>query len=384
MGLASFAVTYAFARSRVPQTPQANLSPEASEFLNIADCFNNGWEDENLCFQNFIEAYAQDKSIKEILAAMEAARTQNSTIENSCHPVSHAIGRFAFEKYGNVGDAFESCDFSCHSGCYHGVMERMFYGNSTDYNQHLSFSDIAGFMPTVCSPDKFKDPTPNLIFQCLHGVGHAVLYTIDYKLEEALQLCDLLPTDYDRNSCYGGVIMENVTAFEKDKRDLDERDPHYPCNKLDQRYGYQCYLMQTSVMGEYGYSYAQVADLCEDAGMFKAQCQTSLGRDLSNLARIGNKQLVVDTCMIKEDSLFSHNCFAGAVYALIDNTWSGEYALALCAEVPEAGLMTDCFKSARSYYASVYRKDDAAIDAECDLYAGDKALECRNAIGGFY
>jgi hypothetical protein len=377
-------VTYAFARSRLPQTSQSDLSPDASQFLNIADCFNSGWEDENLCFQNFIEAFAQEKSVKEILAAMEDARTQNSTVENSCHPISHAIGRFAFEKYGNVGDAFESCDFSCHSGCYHGVMERMFYGESTDYNQHLSFADISGFMPTVCSPDKFNNPTTNIIFQCLHGVGHAVLYTIDYDLEEALQLCDLLPTDYDRNSCYGGVIMENVTAFEKDKRDLDERDPHYPCNKLDQRYGYQCYLMQTSVMSEYGYTYAQIADLCEDAGLFKAQCHTSLGRDLSNLARIGDADTVVDACMVKEDSVFSHNCFAGAVYALVDNTWSEEYAFPLCAKIPEAGIRSDCFRLARNYYTSVYHKGADEIDAECDLYAGDKAMECRGAVGGTY
>lgn len=382
LGLASFAITFAFLRSRAAEDQRAAVG--SSEFAKITDCFNNGWEDENVCFQKFIESYAQDKSIKQILAAMEMSRTENGTIESSCHPITHAIGRYAFEKYGNVGDAFESCDFSCHSGCYHGVMERMFYGETEDLNQHLSFSDISGLMPNVCSEDKFANPTPNLIFQCLHGVGHAVLYTLDYDLDGALALCDLLPTDYDRNSCYGGTIMENVTAFERDKRDLDQRDPHYPCNRLDEKYGYQCYLMQTSVMAEYGYTFAQIADICEEAGQFKVQCQTSMGRDLSNYARVGQSQELIKNCTTKIDYSLNHYCFAGAVYALIDNTWDGQYAFALCAELQDTEMRLDCFRSARGYYKSVYRKDDAAIDMECDKYAGGKAADCRSTTGWTY
>lgn len=353
------------------QSKTGNI-PTADEFVDVMSCLRADDTSKQACLDSFMGNYIESRglSIKQALGDLENARSQNADIENECHVISHAIGRYAYVKEGNVGDAFESCDQSCHSGCYHGVMERLFYGEdeTADTTKHLTLADLETKVPNICDRSNFSNPTNALIFQCLHGVGHAILYSLDYNLGDSLAACDLMETGYERSSCYGGVIMENVTAFERSKRDVDRTDPHYPCNKLADQYKYDCYQMQTSLMFEFGLNYEQMAAECKLAGDYQRPCFVSLGRDLSNYVRMNNASLVVDVCeRVSEGN--TANCVNGAIYALIDNTWSGEFALPFCDALLKDGNKENCFMAARSYLRSTYAKNDVEVNAECDKYA---------------
>src|SRR6185369_3372773 len=83
-------------------------------------------------------------------------------------------------------------------------------------------------------------------FQCLHGLGHAIEYATGYELKPSLTLCDALPTDWDKSSCWGGVFMENIVGAGDAQRDLSPTDYHYPCDTVGDQYKDQCYLIQTS------------------------------------------------------------------------------------------------------------------------------------------
>lgn len=350
-------------------------------FSKVVECIGTG-TNEHKCLDEFIQKQASKYDTKGLLHQLELARSQNSNVENSCHPVAHAIGRYSYTKYGNVGDAFQQCDYTCHSGCYHGVMERLFFDDSheTDTNdpsqlEHLTYEDFVEKIPNVCAPEKLgANPTQSLIFQCLHGVGHAVLYSINYDLKEGLKVCDLFKSDYDRRSCYGGAIMENVTAFDKNKRWIKQGDPHYPCNVLDAKYKDDCYMMQTSVMYELGYTDAQVAQFCNEAGVHKNSCFTSIGRDLSNEVRTNNAQRVLNTCQFANiDDYYAYYCIAGTVYALMDNTWDASYALPFCTQLNEINIQP-CFNLSLWYLKSNYLSNVGGLRSQCEKFVPGNEL----------
>jgi len=368
--------------SQTSTTQATDTSTSASistdDFIKIKDCFSQ--TEYKTCLDNFVTKLGDSGSTtKEMLAAMEAARTQDTQIENQCHDIAHAIGRYTYKKYTNIGDAFNACDQSCHSGCYHGVMERMFYSDQEiNSKSHLTFADIQDKIPDICSSDKFSNPTTSIIFQCLHGVGHAVMFSLDYDLEDSLKACDLLPTQYDQSSCYGGVFMENVTAFDKSLRDLKADDPLYPCNKVAEKYKNACYLMQTSVMFEYGLSNDEIIAECKKSEQ-PATCFVSLGRDLSNFVRTGQMDYVTSTCE-SLDRGSAQNCIDGTVYALSDNTWDGQFSFSFCSNLKDSENKNTCFRDTMSYIKAVYAKTSDDLKDECTKYGGNSAEVCKSFI----
>lgn len=58
------------------------------------------------------------ETTRELLGEMEAARGVSTIIETQCHSIAHAIGRHSYAQTRLVPQSFDSCDESCHSGCY--------------------------------------------------------------------------------------------------------------------------------------------------------------------------------------------------------------------------------------------------------------------------
>ena len=48
-----------------------------------------------------------------------------------------------------------------------------------------------------------------LLYQCVHGLGHGLMIYSRNDLPYSLRICDGLATAWDRNSCTGGVFMQN-------------------------------------------------------------------------------------------------------------------------------------------------------------------------------
>lgn len=354
----------------IPQNTGVSGPISSSNIESVEECFSKSPNEQQKCFDDFMAEYFKGRTTKQVLADIESARSTNTSIENDCHPIVHAVGRETYKLTGNIGDAFQACDQTCHSGCYHGVMERLFYSDKelTDNYTHLTYEDMKDKIPGICNKDKFKDPSNAVIFQCLHGVGHAILYTLDYNLDDALKSCDLFTTDYDRSSCYGGVIMENVTAFDKKKRDLKADDPLYPCSRLDVKYKSDCFLMQTSIMSEYGLDYPQIVAECNKADQFKGQCFVSMGRDLSNFVRTGQTDYVVQACETTAGAGWQ-SCMDGALYALIDNTWDLSFAYKLCDSLKDQAHVTSCFNDSNGYYMGSYSKTKEDVKNSCRSFS---------------
>ena len=338
-------------------TPPASSLPAAQE---IKSCLNNLRGAECLD-QLFGEALKQHSTL-ELMQLIQRLEKEDPEIRRDCHPVVHAIGRETYRIKGNIHESFAACDQTCHSGCYHGSVERFLRGENlyAQVGKHPSTAELKQKAALACDPEL----PVRLRFQCLHGLGHALMFFSRYQLLPSLQACDGLPEDWSRSSCYGGVFMENVFNATPESRDLSPTNYHYPCNKLAAQYRSECYVMQTSRMTEMGLGTERIFEECDRAGEYRRQCLLSVGRDLSNDVRLGNSLATAQKCqLVSGDSRLA--CMQGVVYALIDNTWDGRYALPFCATFSQPSDQNDCVRLSVEYLTDTFEKSPAEIAGEC-------------------
>jgi hypothetical protein len=337
--------------------PAASVMPTLEA---VKSCLNSRQSAE--CLDGLFAAALKTHSTFEVLQLIQRFEAQDPELRRDCHPVVHAVGRETYRIKGNIHDSFTACDQTCHSGCYHGSVERFLRGDDlySQVEKHPSAAELKQKAALACDPNiPFR-----LRFQCLHGLGHALLFFSRYQLQASLDACDALIDDWSRSSCYGGVFMENVFNATPESRDLSPTDYHYPCNKVADKYRGECYNMQTSRMTEMGLSTERIFQECGQAGAFSQPCFVSVGRDLSNEVRLGRIRPAAQKCeLVTGHSRLS--CIHGVVYALIDNTWDGRYALPFCASFTQENDQVACMRESAQYLTGTFEKSPGEIAGQC-------------------
>jgi hypothetical protein len=304
-------------------TLQASEPAPAPSLSSIKECLAKPANSE--CLELLFRGALEKQPPAELLKLVQKYEDEDAALKLSCHPVVHALGREIFRIKGNIHDSFLVCDQTCHSGCYHGAVERFLRGDGAALARHVSQSEIMSKAAAACDA---KAPR-RVYFQCLHGLGHALMYFTENQIDKSLPGCDALADTWSREGCYGGVFMENVFSSSPEKRDVSASDYHYPCNRVDTKYRGACYLMQTWRMEEMGLTTERLFDECRKAGPHETECAQSIGRDLSNLARGGDVRPAAEKCQRAEGEP-RRACIRGVVFALIDNTWDNSYAAPFC------------------------------------------------------
>lgn len=351
-------------------TPAVAPSPPAGlpTLQAIKDCMNSARSAE--CLDQLFRSALEKHTTSEVLQLIDRFEAEDAELRRDCHPVVHAVGRETYRLKGNIHDSFLACDQTCHSGCYHGSVERFLRGDAlySQVDQHPSAAELKKKALIACDPNvalRFR-------FQCLHGLGHAIMFFSRYQLTQSLEVCDVLADVWSQNSCYGGVFMENVFNATPETRDLSPTDYHYPCNKLNSKYRGECYVMQTSRMTEMGLTTDQIFKECDKAGEFRDPCIVSAGRDLSNDVRFGNSRATAKKCeTVGGESRAA--CMRGVVYALIDNSWDGRYALPFCAAFSQDNDQITCFSVSARYLKATFEKSTAEVGTECSKYLSQPA-----------
>lgn len=325
------------------------------------------------CLDRLFHDALKKHSTLDALQLVQRLEATDTDLRRDCHPVVHAIGRETFLLKGNIHDSFSACDQTCQSGCYHGSVERFLRGDDlyAQTNQHPSQRELKQKAAIACDPKtalRFR-------YQCLHGLGHAIMFFATYNLPNSLEVCDALEDEWSRSSCYGGVFMENVSNSINEKKNFSPTDYHAPCNRLDAKYQRECYVMQTSRMSEMGLSAERILQECDKAGEYRVPCAQSLGRDLSNDSRLGEREAAAKKCELASGET-RLACVRGVVYALIDNTWDGRYALPFCAVLGGAADQDNCFKESAEYLRGYFEKTAGDLNQECSRYVPE-AQGCR-------
>jgi plastocyanin len=326
-----------------------------------------------------------DVALEKALQTLSVKTAMDKLVEESgggsvydCHQQAHHIGRVGYKLFKEK--TFQECNASCHSGCYHGAMERFLNEKGT--------LNLAQNIESIC--DTFSTHFGN--FECLHGVGHGVLAYLDYDLPGAIQECRKLKDEFSQRSCYGGMFMENVLtgqglgASTKDHETtwINKTDPYFPCNKIDADRNVQeeCYLMQTSWMLTInGYDFDKVQDICLKApSPYRSTCFKSFGRDASGHT-LRNPQKIIEICSkVPRTADYYQQCAIGAVNVIID-FWGPNLknqASELCTLFDEPGkgacVSTLQGRLSQLFHKVILVKEDAFEPSEVTIKQGESVV----------
>jgi hypothetical protein len=328
------------------------------------------------CLDLLFREALKTQSTLQALQYVQHLEETDAELRRDCHPVVHAIGRETFLQKGSIHDSFAACDQTCHSGCYHGSVERFLRGDAlyARSGEHPSQWELRQKASAACD----RNTPLRIRYECLHGLGHAIMFFAGYDLANALDICDALVDEWSQNSCYGGVFMENVVNGTSEQGNLSPTDYHVPCNRLDFKYRQECYGMQTSRMIAMGLSAERIFEECAKAGEFAAWCAQSLGRDLSNASRQGDHRAVAGKCELATGNA-RRACVRGVAYALADNTWDGRFTLPFCAALGSEGDQDDCFFDTQQYLRINFEISLADFARECSRYVPASG-RCASAV----
>lgn len=379
MGAIGVAIAASFATPSQAPELAASLPafPDAVVFTDILQC-NANPDDRIACYDRFIEHIGKDRTTQDVLAELSAATTTNAQILVDCHAIAHAVGRWTYRQTGDVSDAFNRCDLTCHSGCYHGSVELVFFTPQElqDGVEHASKDRMRSVTSTLCDPAKLRNHIA--LLQCVHGAGHAILHGLDYDLPSALDVCDSFPTPDIQSMCYSGVFMENITAAEPALRNVDPSQPLFPCTTLaDKKYLGNCLFFQPSLFLEWGYTPKQILDTCRLTAI-PDECARGYGRELASDLRLGRFADVAHICEEIGGEL-ERGCTIGTVNSSLENGETGTEAYPYCSTLQDPARRNFCFEWAGYYSRTEFGWDAAAVRADCERALGDGAEGCTMA-----
>jgi len=297
------------------------------------------------CYEQRYRSIVAGQGVAEAFADLKAGYGADPEMQRLCHAITHAIGQAAAAKYGAVAEAFRYGDNTCGSGYYHGVMQ----GFALTLGREKLLSDL----DAVCTGVPGKDRKSLDYFNCVHGLGHAIMAVRADELFDALHDCDGLTGSMEQNACVNGVFMENLIVDGAHgghySKYLRPSEPLYPCTAVREKYKAECFDMQTSyalavVQGDF----AKVFALCASVGTpFRKNCYQSLGRDAATVSR-DQVPATVATCNRGADHEQRSYCVLGAVLDFVYYYHSDVQAKALC-----SGVERDLQQGCRSAIAKV-------------------------------
>jgi hypothetical protein len=361
---------------RQPQAGTLNLHPIAGNFkpdgTKLSDCHDQ------LCYEQAFGNVAYDKGPKAALALFAQQMASNKAVESGCHRIAHKIGSATLVRdHGDIPKAFAAGSSICWSGYYHGILERAFYGISTE-------SGLIKAARRVCaSPGLQRDQW--LLYQCVHGLGHGLMISTGYDLPFALRVCDRLQNGWDQTSCTGGVYMENVNAANGTSIGFKtpwvrSDDLVYPCDApVAKKHELYCYLMVTSrILAANGYDWKATAKICAHVDKaWIATCFQSYGRDVDGSTR---EDPVRDRELCKLAGRWEGECIYGAVRDMTADYAGGKRSSAFC-RIVVAKLKGYCYQGLGTILGTL-KATTAGRRAACTKFSPHPFLDaCLRGAG---
>jgi hypothetical protein len=300
------------------------------------------------CQEKYYQGIVDRQDPAAAFVSLKREYNRVSSVHGNCHQLTHVIGREAGRKYKDISKAYDHGDNFCWSGYFHGVMEAVVarYGPS----------EVPKRLNSICVGIANKARYSFDHYNCAHGLGHGVMLITNDELFKSLKICDNLKDGWERESCYGGVFMENIMARlnpDHDTKYLRDDQPLYPCTAVADRYAQQCYLMQTSrALDVLGGDFKKVFGVCATVKMpYRDTCWQSLGRDASGRS-VSDVSKTHETCMLGASQEARKNCIVGAVKDFIAYFHGNTQAIQLCDSF-SAGLAATCHETRKSFTANL-------------------------------
>ncbi len=381
---------------------------DTSGIANLAEqrCSSLDREERQSCYEDFFLNVANDKRVTIALRALEELGNRRAEVVAEGHSFTHVIGIRAWKPGDDLNESFRSCTTLYQSGCYHGVLQAYLTSAPVDSARVVGLCDqIAGM---------YEEPW--LRFQCLHGLGHGLEMAWNWDLPKALEGCDWLHLSWDRESCYGGAIMENsvasmpgghhtsvraLAAAQDDHSGHDDHaaaghshgptgeitfkmrdanDPLYPCSILGDKYQRSCYLGHSSILLEtVKYDWGKGAEACDRTSeQVRDVCYVSLGTMASG-STVMNTKKSIELCA-KGHPDWQQWCYQGVVKNFIDVTADAADGVRFCKEVPGEKNRERCWQAVGEQIQVLRAANLEARAADCATTGQGEAI-CRRGAG---
>ena len=311
-------------------------------------------------------------------------REQRVDLSVNDHDLAHAVGRETAKDFGSNFDAFDLCPTIFNYGCSHGFFEYV-----------LARTDTPKEAATTVCETVSGDQKRLLIsgFSCYHGVGHGVMMAQAYDVQESLNTYNTLPNFQAKEGCWQGVFMENVNAGMSGrarKGVFSRTDPLSPCDKVQKKYKYQCFINHSGWLMLVGKNSVEAAaGYCLHVkGKERTACMQSIGLMVTN--PVWQTQLSRNTGQKSQSAVAWELCSRFPVAGRLDCVVAGVDNLAnfdqlradrqkaFCAEVT-GSLKNSCYERIGLNLLN-RTKDQATIRSSCATL-GAKARLCLRGAG---
>jgi len=332
----------------------------------------------NQCYKTVADLFLSEFKFSNLLQILKDNETYPEIFAR-CHEVTHYIGRRAYELEKNIPKLYGQGNSACWGGFYHGVIEAYFKEKNLPIDNPES-PRIISSIQNVCG--KIADYlTPRFFYECLHGIGHAMMFITISDLPKSLKLCDALDKDL-AHVCYQGVFMENSsssTNINHPSEYIKAGDPMYPCDILDKQYLETCYRYQSSYFGTLTHwDWAKVAQLCEQTPQqYQSACFNTMGSNQVG-AKQDYKAMEAGCAVVKNDRHYS-DCTAGILDGL-GGRYIGNFSKVsgFCMLV-QRGTQPTCFRRL-GIVVTVWSSDPLAKIKLCDsLTTEDQKAWCKGS-----
>lgn len=286
-----------------------NINEYIRSQMNI--CHKNGLDS---CYKQVSDLFNTQFEYRSILQAFE--NTENyPEVFSRCHQVVHFIGQYAYKTNPDVRSLYQNGSSVCWGGFYHGVMEA-YFTNNTYSDREQFILDIKN----ICGSE--SDYSARRLFaECLHGIGHAMMFVSNHDLLQALRWCDALTDIQSIRTCYGGVFMENSSSSTRTDSGhisnfIKDSDPLFPCNILEEKYLETCYQYQSSHFSQLtNYDLKKTVDLCLTVPtLYQPGCFMIIGSN--QVGSTQETQIMAQNCALMPSFESEQECIRGVVSGL--------------------------------------------------------------------
>lgn len=374
-----------------PASSAANLPPPDYDLILNACLPIESDEFLQECILANLYPMLETHGVQASFDALQELANRNDRVFKRDHPLAHSLGREAFLRLGDAPSILAQCPYTMASGCFHGVQEAFLSTRTGE----LSGDDVRN----ICAKTNAVRGTYGY-FQCLHGLGHGINMFYDHDLWTAITACDHFPDTWSRESCYGGVFMENIVSFQVwsglgvgegvlHNHDDEEGevhhgwlyadDPHYPCNKAEEKHMSACYGLQTTAfLTLNGYNVEAAFEICDDTDPdWIWACYNSMGRDISSISnRVPSAMLAA--CYDGNDS-YDEWCVYGGVRDLVNTAGKTDPGWPMC-KMAQERYKARCYQGIGEMMVAMYSDKLARWD-ECMKAESDYRDDCRWGAG---
>lgn len=261
------------------------------------------------------------------------------------HELAHEIGAQLYRQMKSVPEVYRRCEHQ--DGCLHGALEEYFRqkGRSLERIDDVLSEELIA----ICKND--FDGGHQLYLDCIHGIGHGLLYLSNADVPIALTRCDIFMGSDQRAACYSGVYMENIVgaaSLNHPSRYIRDDDPLYPCTELTPEYLPTCYEYQTMHLAIItGWDWRKVSELCLTAPTaYRDECMSFTGAAMIAIDKsVPSNQM----CTVIVDPSYRNRCIVG-VMGVLSGRYYGKpsYLLDYCSQQLEEDKPT-CYTQMGRY-----------------------------------